>query len=43
MSVSLGLVNPDDILLTEWNGSILGPLNVSNMQLFMNTLQFIDI
>jgi ubiquitin-conjugating enzyme E2 variant len=25
MSVSLGLVERDDILLTEWNGSILGP------------------
>lgn len=23
--MSLGLVNHDDILLTEWNGSILGP------------------
>lgn len=25
MSVSLGLCDPDDIFLTEWNGSILGP------------------
>ncbi|KAJ1434012.1 ubiquitin conjugating enzyme [Ochromonadaceae sp. CCMP2298] len=25
MSVSMGLVDPDDIFLTEWNGSILGP------------------
>mmetsp|Transcript_8854 Transcript_8854/g.7911 ORF Transcript_8854/g.7911 Transcript_8854/m.7911 type:complete len:141 (+) Transcript_8854:32-454(+) len=25
MSISLGLVDPDDIFLTEWNGSILGP------------------
>lgn len=25
MSVSMGLVEPDDIFLTEWNGSILGP------------------
>ena len=28
MSVSMGLVAPDDILLTEWNGSILGPPQV---------------
>jgi ubiquitin-protein ligase len=25
MSVSLGLCDPDDIFLSEWNGSILGP------------------
>lgn len=25
MSISLGLCDPDDILLSEWNGSILGP------------------
>lgn len=25
MSVSLGLSQPDDIFLTEWNGSIIGP------------------
>eukprot|EP01038_Epipyxis_sp_PR26KG_P013146 gene13146-17614_t len=25
MSVSMGLVNGDDIFLTEWQGSILGP------------------
>lgn len=29
MSVSLGLVEPDDILLTEWQGSIIGPQGVS--------------
>lgn len=29
MSVSLGLVEPDDIFLTEWQGSILGPQGVS--------------
>jgi hypothetical protein len=29
MSVSLGLVEPDDIYLTEWQGSILGPGGVS--------------
>lgn len=29
MSVSMGLVNGDDIFLTEWNGSILGPPGVS--------------
>jgi hypothetical protein len=29
MSVSLGLVDPDDIYLTEWQGSILGPHGVS--------------
>lgn len=31
MSVSLGLVEPDDILLTEWQGSIIGPAGVSLM------------
>mmetsp|Transcript_10592 Transcript_10592/g.16050 ORF Transcript_10592/g.16050 Transcript_10592/m.16050 type:complete len:139 (+) Transcript_10592:67-483(+) len=25
MSISMGLVDPDDIFLTEWNASILGP------------------
>jgi hypothetical protein len=30
MSVSLGLVAADDILLTEWNGSIIGPQGVSD-------------
>jgi ubiquitin-conjugating enzyme E2 variant len=25
MNCSMGLVNHDDILLTDWNGSILGP------------------
>jgi ubiquitin-conjugating enzyme E2 variant len=29
MSVSLGLVQPDDLLLTDWNASILGPPGVS--------------
>ena len=29
MSVSMGLVDPDDIFLTDWNGSILGPHGVS--------------
>ena len=29
MSVSMGLVDPDDIFLSEWNGSILGPHGVS--------------
>lgn len=29
MSVSLGLVDPDDIYLTEWQGSIIGPAGVS--------------
>lgn len=30
MNVSLGLVDPDDIYLTEWQGSILGPHGVSS-------------
>lgn len=29
MSVSMGLVDPDDIFLSEWNASILGPHGVS--------------
>ncbi len=29
MSVSLGLVDHDDVFLTEWQGSILGPPGVS--------------
>ena len=28
-SYSLGLCDPDDIFLSEWNGSILGPMGVS--------------
>ncbi len=28
MSVSMGLVDPVDIFLSEWNGSILGPHGV---------------
>ena len=28
MTVSMGLVDPDDILLTEWNASILGPQGI---------------
>ena len=34
MSVSLGLVDPDDIFLTEWNGSILGPPSVSKITVY---------
>jgi ubiquitin-conjugating enzyme E2 variant len=30
MSVSMGLVDPDDVFLTEWNASILGPAGVSS-------------
>jgi hypothetical protein len=37
MSVSLGLVQPDDILLKDWNGSILGPPGVS--LLYFGTIQ----
>lgn len=29
MSVSMGLVDPDDIFLSEWQASILGPGGVS--------------
>lgn len=28
MAISMGLVTSDDIFLTEWNGSILGPHGV---------------
>lgn len=27
-SVSYGLADADDIMLTRWNGTILGPMNV---------------
>jgi hypothetical protein len=34
-TISLGLANPDDILLTDWNGSIFGPPGVRGaMMLF---------
>lgn len=33
MSVSLGLVNGDDIFLTEWQGSILGPQGVRVLEI----------
>jgi hypothetical protein len=29
MSISFGLVDPDDIFMTDWNGTILGPPGVS--------------
>lgn len=29
MSISFGLVDADDILLSDWNGTILGPPGVS--------------
>lgn len=32
MSVSMGLVDPDDIFLSEWNASILGPQGVSKLK-----------
>lgn len=34
MSVSMGLVNPDDIFLTEWQASILGPHGVCETYIF---------
>jgi len=39
MSVSLGLVQPDDVFLTEWQGSILGPQGVSK---FLFTVKMKD-
>ena len=37
MSVSMGLVNGDDIFLTEWQGSILGPAGVCiNLSIIIN-------
>jgi hypothetical protein len=36
MSVSLGLVDHDDIYLTEWQGSILGPHGVRFLVFFLN-------
>jgi hypothetical protein len=33
MSVSMGLVDPDDVFLTEWNASILGPAGVSSLSI----------
>ena len=35
MAVSMGLVNSDDIFLTEWNGSILGPGGVSYFKFYI--------
>jgi hypothetical protein len=32
MNISFGLVTPDDIFLTDWNGSIFGPPGVSFLQ-----------
>ena len=29
MNISIGLADPDDIFLTEWNGNIIGPMGVS--------------
>jgi len=34
MSISMGLVNGDDIFLTEWNASILGPPGVSSIKFY---------
>lgn len=36
MTVSMGLVDPDDILLTEWNASILGPPGINIVIFFLN-------
>jgi hypothetical protein len=38
MLISLGLVNPDDIFLTEWNGSILGPQGVRIVKISIEQL-----
>ncbi len=38
MSISLGLKNPEDIMLTEWNGSILGPQGTAFDQRFYQLL-----
>ena len=32
-TISLGLANPDDILLTDWNGSIFGPPGVRRVRM----------
>jgi ubiquitin-conjugating enzyme E2 variant len=34
MNISFGLVTPDDIFLTDWNGSIFGPPGVSSSIVF---------
>ena len=31
MNISLGLASLDDVFLSRWNGSIFGPMNVSDM------------
>ena len=39
-SCSLGLCDPDDIFLSEWNGSILGPMGVSKAFITINFAYF---
>ena len=35
MNISMGLVDNDDIFLTEWNGSILGPPGVILFHIYL--------
>jgi ubiquitin-conjugating enzyme E2 variant len=35
MNISLGLVDHDDIFLTEWQGSIIGPPSVMTLNFIL--------
>ena len=41
MSISFGLVDADDIFMTDWNGSIFGPPGVSRLCCCLLALKFI--
>jgi len=43
MNCSLGLAAPDDIFLTQWNGSIIGPHGVSIGMLWTSYIAFVSI
>ncbi|KAI9913900.1 hypothetical protein PsorP6_006795 [Peronosclerospora sorghi] len=42
MSISYGLEQADDIFLTNWIGTILGPADVSAFSIFLRTTHWVD-